>query len=521
MTSERIASQEGQMNKSVTIRGTCREARERNVWQMPGAVLLMLAMTACGGGTGDGSGGTPGTGTGSPGNPTGSIGNPTVSTGNLKVEVTDPIGMPAKFARVSLQSSFGGTLYNFTDANGTVEMRVPAGSWSIYASGPDYGGGASPVTIGDRQTLTVAIQTHPQVGWSAGAVANALVERVSSDGRVLELVLGFLPVNGNNGYDSFASGIGKARIEDCFPDAANDAPDLRADCIAGPAGFDAVYSGAVASSDPEPSLEWPSGTAGSFELLLLLDQSTDLAANDPNDRRLFAAKYLLSLTGRDAAGQKRVMLGAFAADDAAAGRFSALPQKPLALFPLENPQLTADGRSFFPIVDTLGALEGGAGALLQAVDRGLDFMGAKAWTGRRGIVVVSSGTDEGCGSAGNCARLRDTVIARSKALGVRIVTIGLSGSGSAAPHESMNLLAQSDWGGASLWLEDPSQFGAAMADAQSFLADTKPSARVSFRLESPTPGAFASGRTVLGKVRFEDCPWDCNDVTVPFAVKIP
>jgi hypothetical protein len=112
-------------------------------------------------------------------------------------------------------------------------------------------------------------------------------------------------------------------------------------------------------------------------------------------------------------------------------------------------------------------------------------------------------------------------MAKSKALGVRIITIGLAGSGSAARHESMNLLAQSDWGAASLWLDDPSQFAAAMADAHSFLGDRKPYVRVTFRIESPTAGAFAPGRTVLGKVRFEDCPWDCYEVIVPFAVKIP
>ena len=510
------------MNKGVSIRGTRRQARERGVWRMPGAVLLMLAMAACGGGTGDGSAGSPGSGTGSTGNPTGSTGNPTAATGNLKVEVTDPIGAPAKSARVSVQPWGGSTLYGVTDADGQVEMRVPAGRLSVYATGPEYGGGAPDVTLGDRQTLKVAIQTHPRTDWPTGGVANAFIDDVSANGRTVQISLGIFPVNAVNGFDTFAGRADKARIEGCVPDIANDIPGVQADCISGPAGFDAAYAGAEPSQ--EPHVEWTEGSGGlasSFETLLLLDQGAAISSDDPADRRLSAAKYLLSLTGGTAMAQKRVMLGAFAVDDAVSGRYSALPQKPLTLFPLENPQPTSDGRSFFAIVDTLATLEGGAGVLLSAVDKALDFVAANAWNGRRGIVVLGSGTDEACGSRTDCVSLRDAVMARSKALGVRIVTVSLAGSGSAARHESMNLLAQSDWGGASLWLDDSSQFAAAMADAHSFLADIKPYVRVTFRLESPTPGAFASGRTVLGKVHFEDCPWDCYDVTVPFAVKIP
>ena len=62
---------------------------------------------------------------------------------------------------------------------------------------------------------------------------------------------------------------------------------------------------------------------------------------------------------------------------------------------------------------------------------------------------------------------------------------------------------------------------ASLRAAFAVLADTKPAAWATFRLESATAGAFASGRTVLGKVQFEDCPWDCYEVSVPFAVKIP
>jgi hypothetical protein len=498
------------MATSMTTCGIGTGPRVKSASQLFGAALLTLTMTACGdGGAGGGPAGAPGSGG-------------TVSSANLIVAVTDPIGMPAIGARVIVQPVGGSTRYGTTGPNGQAEIRVTPGRLSVYASAPEFAGSGPDVTLDSGATLKVSIATHPRVEVPAGGIANAFAEAVSADGRILQISLGIFPVNGANGVDTFVNRADKARIEDCVPDATNDAPGVQADCIKGPARFDASYAGGEPSQ--EISVEWTAGSGGStssFETLLLLDQSAGLATDDPADRRLFAAKYLLSQTHAAAAGQKRAMLGAFAADDAASGRYSALPQKPLTLFPLENPRLTSDGRSFFPIIDTLATLEGGAGVLLSAVDKALDFIGANAWTGGRGLVVVGSGADDACGSRSDCIEFRDAVIAKGRALGVRIVMIGIGGSGTAARHESMNLLAQSNWGGASLWLDDPSQFAAAVADAYSYLADVKPYVRATFRIESPTAGAFASGRTVLGKVRFEDCPWDCYGVTIPFAVQIP
>lgn len=70
---------------------------------------------------------------------------------------------------------------------------------------------------------------------------------------------------------------------------------------------------------------------------LLIDQSTNLAVNDPADARLFAAKYLLTLADEST----RMVLAAFSSDDSASGQFSLLPQKPVTVFPLANAQFTA------------------------------------------------------------------------------------------------------------------------------------------------------------------------------------
>lgn len=478
-----------------------------------GWLLLMLGIAACSGG-GDGPPAS---------TPTGPVSPTAVGSGTLVVTVLDPLGLPAVGATVVVSSGSGSTLDSTTDAKGQVRFQLAAIPRHVMAFGPEFVGYLHEVNIVDGATLRISLLTRPRTELPAGGIANAFVGDVSADGRTLQVSLGIFAVDATNDvYAWLTDQVGSARVEDCAPDTSNDANGVQADCIAGPAGFDAAYTGAEPSQ--ETYVEWTAGQgaiASSFETTLLLDQSTALATADPADRRLFAAKYLLSLADGAVAGQKRAVLGAFAADAAASGLYSALPQKPLTLFPLENPQLTSDGRSFFPVVDSLATLEGGASALLSAVDRALDFMGVNAWNGRRGIVVVGSGIDEACGSSSDCAELRDRVITKSRALGVRIVTIGLSGSGTVAQLGSMNLLAQSDWGGAALWLDDPAQFGAALADAHSFLADRKPYVRTTFRIESPTPGAFVSGRTVLGTVRFQNCPWDCFTVSVPFAVKIP
>lgn len=477
---------------------------------MIGSTVLLAA---CSGG-GSGGGGE------EPGLP--SAGGGASQKGNLVVTVTDPIGQPASAVRVTVYAlDAGGTYQAFTNAAGLAEFNVPAGRLGVFAVAPEFSGGQPLVMLDKGKILNVGIATRPRAEPSAGGIAGSVVGPVSADGRVLELALGFFPVNGNDGYDSFADRARTARVEDCVPGAANGVPGVPADCIVDPAGFAAGYSGAQASADPEPWLNQPSGQAGTFETVLLMDQGVDLANQDPADRRLFAAKYLLASKGGDSGGQQRVLLGAFAADDASAGHYSPLPQKPLTLFPVENPGWTADGRGLFPLVDSLATLEGGAGALLAAVDKALDFAAANPSSRTRGLVVVSDGSDAACLSEGDCLQRLDAVIAESKALGVRTVTIGFVGSGTAAQQESMNLLAQSEPGGAALWLDNPSQLGAAIADAQSVLADTKPAVWATFRLESATPGAFASGRTVLGMVQFEDCPWDCYEITVPFAVKIP
>jgi hypothetical protein len=250
---------------------------------------------------------------------------------------------------------------------------------------------------------------------------------------------------------------------------------------------------------------------------LLIDQSTSVVVNDPADARLFAAKYFLTLAGESA----RTVLAAFSSDDPASGQFSLLPQEPVTVFPLENPQFTADGRSYFATVDQLGALEGGASPPFAAIDRTLDFAAADPQQGTKALVVVTNGRDDTCGTRSECRSILDALVQKSKASGVAIVTVGLEDATGTTDHEALGLLSQSTAHGAAFWAPNPKQLAMVLGDVRSFLARSKDTLEVGFRIQSPVVGAFASGRTVIGQVSLEVCPMDCSYTVIPFVVQVP
>lgn len=76
---------------------------------------------------------------------------------------------------------------------------------------------------------------------------------------------------------------------------------------------------------------------------------------DPEDRRLFAAKYFLDF----APGNGSVALAAVSTDDPATGQRSLLPERPVTVFQVESPAVTDSGRTLFPLVDSLAGMGGG------------------------------------------------------------------------------------------------------------------------------------------------------------------
>jgi hypothetical protein len=347
----------------------------------------------------------------------------------------------------------------------------------------------------------------------AGGITRAWVPAggVSVDGRTLEFSLEIVQVTNEGEYWAF--GTDAVRVAGCTPDQSNDLPRFRPDCIAGTDGFDASYDGMAISVGKGEAADAPAPGAA----VLLIDQSTDVIVSDSADARLFAAKYFLTLADEGA----RMVLAAFSSDDSASGQFSLLPQKPVTVFPLENPQFTAHGRSYFETVDKLAALEGGASPLYAAIDSMLDFAAADPQQGAKAVIVVTNGRDETCGTRIECRSILDAVVQKSKASRVPIVTVGLGSAAGAADHEALGLLSQSVANGAAYWAPNPQQLTMVLGDVHSFLARSKDTLEVAFRIESPVAGAFASGRTVIGQVSLEVCPWECIHTVIPFVVQVP
>lgn len=213
------------------------------------------------------------------------------------------------------------------------------------------------------RSLLLAVVGISVTGCSGGSGGGSDTGGASGDGRTLEFSLQILQAPTSGEYWAYSTDA--VRIAGCTPDPSNDVPRFRPDCVAGEDGLDASYEGLAVSVKKVSATRHATPGAA----VLLIDQSTNVVVNDPADARLFAAKYFLTLAGESA----RTVLAAFSSDDPVSGQFSLLPQKPVTVFPLENPQFTADGRSYFATVDQLGALEGGASPLFAAIDRTLDF----------------------------------------------------------------------------------------------------------------------------------------------------
>lgn len=468
--------------------------------------LVASAMAGCSGGTGDSGSGAPGRGT-------------------VVVTVQNTVGEPVREARVEIlgSSTSGSRLLRFggsvTDVSGRAVFRdVPAGFVLAGAQHAAFNGGSSgdPAALSRGATLNLAVQLEPLSLRTAGVTgAGASAADVTEDGRVLEFTLDIVdfPSPPEPDWEELAS----VEIVPCEPRSASDLSDSPADCIAGDAAFDAPYAGEGSSRAVAFQRQWSSGPdqRTTSTVALLLDQSANFVGRDPDDARLFAAKHFVV----GASDLNPVLLGAFASDRPAAGEISALPTLPLTLFPLEDPRPTGQGRSLFDAINGLASVEGGATAMLTATDRLLDVFDGANWPTPRDVIMVTDGGDAQCGSRAECRAALDRVVMKARAAGIRIATVGVSGVGGDVDAEFMSRLGQETGGGA-FWLDNPGGLAVLLAQVRGRFASGSPPVHARFRIRSPDAGAFAPGRIVTGKVQLVFCPWDCETVTVPFAVRI-
>jgi hypothetical protein len=447
---------------------------------------------------------------------------------NLVITVSDQLGAPVSNARVRVVTHLG-EFRTVTYPNGVTEATDVIGpSATIIAETADqYGSSTFPLT-GGQAAVNANVEVQPKAPATGGITrAHVVAGGVRDEGRTLEFRLGLLqvanPVDGEFWPDEhWAEGSYNLHVADCVPDTANDGSRFRPDCVAGTEGFDASYAvlngGKALTIGKSVVCCYDPLSAPALSSTLLLDQSGAVASSDPGDHRLYAAKYFLTRGSRD----RRLGLAAFAAHDAATGQPALLPQQPLTIFPLENPVIGAAGRELFPTVDALGSLEGGGAPLYDALDRLIDYA-APGPEQISTIVVVTDGRDTTCGNYSQCKARRDQVLQKSRDRKVSITTVGLSADPAGADYEALGALSQGSYerDRAAFWASDPRQLPAILRTA--LLNQQWPERRLeaTFQIQAPTAGTFAPGRTVIGTVRLEYCPWDCFQIAVPFTVQIP
>lgn len=442
-----------------------------------------------------------------------------VSGPSVIVTVTDVFGVPAAGAEITLYKYSGYDATTVADAYGWATASVhPDSVYLVKASTSDAEGIAylteKPADLFD---LEVAVTVHPKAALTGG-IAKVTVPQdgVADDGRSLDFNVRFYVISetatDSDRLDDW--NIGTVQVLACVPDIGNDSPQVEADCVTGPEGFDAPYAGSVLGRS------WVASGSKTAPLAvsLLMDQGGGVIVNDPADRRLLAAKYLQTQLGKT----DEFLLAAYASDDVASGQVALLQNTPVTIYPLDRPQFTSNGREYFSIIDSLATREGGASPFYASVAWMIDFVAMNsAADARRAVVMLSSGRVDSCGTHEDCRHTQNALGEESVAKGVYVVVVGLAGPSGQFDQKALGTFAQGE-SGATFWARDGMQVATVFGSLPAILDGRHGALDATFRLQSPVVGAFASGRTVSGLARLEICPWDCDtSVDIPFIVRIP
>ena len=421
----------------------------------------------------------------------------------MSVTARDAFGVAVPEATIKLYHSSGTSLWETrtrTDANGEAVVRnAPDDVFAISLEADAIFGISYEPSKPAENLMEFDVTLHPFASLSPG-IGGVAVTSVSTDARQLTFSARLYVIESHAEEDAWW--WGSIDVAPCNS------------CIEGSGNFTAAYSGTTLSNE----LMEPEPVSDPVAIALLLDQGESVTVNDLEDRRLLAAKYLPTrLDPGDA-----MALAAFAADDAGTGQAALLPTQPVTNFPVENPDFTTDGRSYFAAIDSLATLEGGGSPLFDAVGEMVGFTASAApLDSRRAVVVVTGGGAIDCGDAAECQTAHELLLDQSASTGVAVVAVGRADSGGRFDRKGLGPFAQSE-NGTVFWAENARQMPTILGRVPEVLDGRHTAMDVTIELESPVAGAFASGNTVSGNLQVIVCPWDCDVlVTVPFALRVP
>lgn len=428
----------------------------------------------------------------------GGAGGPAVpQLGAAQVVVRDAFGAPVAGATVQPATVNSAALT--TDANGAALVAAPPGTVGLSISVPTFDPVVIQAVLGLNGVTTVPVtlqRTTAPAGGSLGTRSGA-APVLSADGRTLAFEVELVVV----GADAQpVDGLVAADFQllACQPDAATPAPD----CLRNAPADHAYLAGGAATGLQVVAAQ----PVVAHTLGLLIDQSGSIASTDRLNARLYAAKSMVS---RLAAGDQAV-IGAFA--DGAGAR---LPQQPLTV--LATVVSAAAAPQAFAPLDALAGQSGGQTPLYASIDAMRVRLAADAALRPgvpRAMAVFTDGADTYCGTAVACAQRRQQVIDAARADGVRLFTIGLSGS---IDVEALSQLATAS-GGAMLYADTVEQLITLYGSLGRLMSLGLPTYRLRFVVDAGEAGVFASGQTVLARVRVLVRG---QPVGIPLAVSIP
>lgn len=232
---------------------------------------------------------------------------------------------------------------------------------------------------------------------------------------------------------------------------------------------------------------------GPYSALILLDQSGSIAANDPNDARIDAAKIFMGSLGLG----DNVYLAAFASGPGRKIPFDVTRY---------GEGFTSDGTSYFSTLEQLRDLIGGGTPLYEATAAMISFTADEAPNTNQAVVVFTDGQD---GSVG--VTLQD-VIDRAISRRVRVFTVGLSGSVATGVLSDM---AHST-GGSFMWASNARQLISLYGNLGNVLRGGTHFYRTEWTV-TVSPGQWGSGGSVTTSVRVE---LPSRTVFVPFRARV-
>jgi len=426
--------------------------------------------------------------------------------GSIAATVTDQFG-PIQNATITATVD-GKNFKDKTDANGKVTLAsIPTGSVavSVVASGFKNKTVVPNPTVAENAETLLPITLERSTQAAGGFVLSRVVGTPTNNGQTIQFKVQLLIVDENSAAVETLT-PGDFTLQRCVVDATNTAPEcIRSASVSEDVGY-AVSIPPSESTVPPTFLLIDGNDPKPYAAAMVLDQSDSIKDSDPTDARIFASKTFLEKVGVN----DRVVLSAFAVDS---GTFNLakIPVQPLTIYG----SFTADGASYFDVLDQLAKQEGGETPLYDSLNSMVDYTRTNAPPGIPGqlkaAVLFSDGEDTVCADKKVC---RDNVINNAIASGVDLFTIGLSDK---VDFEAMAELADRA-NGMFLFAESAEQLLPIYGALGNLLSRSLATYEVTWTIQADAAGAFLPGRTILGSVQVRTAS---NPVNLPVIVRIP